>query len=123
MTVPSTAGYDAPSFPAPSLQWTAPISGLDISSATPKACPECRAIIHSVLRYGRILRYAELKVLERKNDFAIDKRIAALVDFAPQGEIKAGESENHSGWERRLRRLTELLRDIRKSPTRKVSHI
>mmetsp|Transcript_15592 Transcript_15592/g.23027 ORF Transcript_15592/g.23027 Transcript_15592/m.23027 type:complete len:323 (-) Transcript_15592:112-1080(-) len=44
----------------------------------PKSCPDCRAVIHSVNRYGRVLRHADIRVLERKHLMGIDRRLKHL---------------------------------------------
>jgi hypothetical protein len=44
-------------------------------SANPKCCPDCRAVIHSIYRYGRVLRFAELRVLERKHIMEIHQKL------------------------------------------------
>ncbi len=33
----------------------------------PRCCPVCRAIVHSIFRYGRVINFAELHSLERKH--------------------------------------------------------
>ena len=96
--------------------WSHPVSGADISAATPKACPDCRAVIHSVLRYGRLLRYSELKVLERKHAIQIDSRIARL---STPPNVVDGESEQQA-WINRFCQLGSLLTLVRKGPTQKV---
>ena len=46
-----------------------------IYSGKPKTCPDCRGIIHSIYRYGRVLRYHELRVLERKHNMLVERRL------------------------------------------------
>jgi hypothetical protein len=79
----------------------------------PKSCPDCRNVIHSVQRYGRLLRLTELRSLERKhlisvNDLLNDiSRSAATVK--PKKEIK-----------KMVNRLKAIEQQIMKSPMRKV---
>lgn len=55
---------------------TAPTIGGEIQK--PKCCPDCRAVIHSVNRYGRVLHHADIRVLERKHLMGIDRRLKHL---------------------------------------------
>ena len=41
----------------------------------PKTCPDCRSIVHSVKRYGRLLSFVRLRILERKHIIARYARI------------------------------------------------
>jgi hypothetical protein len=58
--------------------WCGTLSAIDYSTTTPKSCLECRSVIHSVFRYGRVLRYAELKVLERKHALYVENLFMSL---------------------------------------------
>lgn len=71
----------------------------------PKCCPNCRAGIHSVQRYGRLLRLIELRSLERKHLMAIDQALDTL---------------SRPGVKDLTRRLTELIETIKRSPMRMV---
>lgn len=42
----------------------------------PRGCIDCRAVIHSVFRYGRVINFAELQSLERKHSM----RITGILD-------------------------------------------
>ena len=42
-----------------------------------KHCPDCRKVIHSIKRYGRIIHFFELKSLERKHMKSIDKSLSS----------------------------------------------
>jgi hypothetical protein len=68
-------------------------------SANPKCCPDCRAVIHSICRYGRVLRFAELRVLERKHIMAIHQKLQRASS---------------------VRRLTSILGMIEAGPMRRV---
>ena len=67
----------------------------------------CRAVIHSVLRYGRILRYAGLRVLERKNNMHIDRLLSET-------------NNNTAGGALNYTLLRNLLMEIRKGPFTRV---
>jgi len=82
-----------------------PLRGSDVTG--PKTCPLCRSVIHSVRRYGRFLRLAELRSLERKHMLMVDR---SLDQF----------SRNLDKGRDLLRGLKELEIGIRKSPMRKV---
>jgi hypothetical protein len=43
-----------------------PLSDADINEK-PRSCPDCRAIAHSIHRYGRVFRLSELRALEIKH--------------------------------------------------------
>jgi hypothetical protein len=53
--------------------WTG-IKAVDVNEAA-SHCPSCRGVVHSIFRYGRMMRYNELKVLERKYRMSIDSRL------------------------------------------------
>jgi hypothetical protein len=85
--------------------------GASPGTEKPKQCPECRASIHSVRRYGRVLRLVELRSLERKHIMMVESSIAKLsevvgTDVAATPKIIAV--------------LCKLERCIRASPMRKV---
>jgi len=87
-------------------QWTG-LKSLHEASVNekPKCCPDCRAAIHSVRRYGRLLRLVELRGLERKHLMSIDQSLDAL----SRPDIKG-----------LVRKLTELLKAIERSPMQMV---
>ena len=49
---------------------------IDTYSGKPKTCPDCRNVIHSVFRYGRVLRFHEIRVLERKHNMILEQRLS-----------------------------------------------
>jgi hypothetical protein len=57
----------------------------------PKGCPQCRAPIHSVNRYGRILKFSELRALERKHMMSIDQTLHVLAANPKRSTISALE--------------------------------
>lgn len=59
-------------------------------SEKPTLCPECRMPIQFVYRYGRILKFSELRALERKHMMAID-RLLKVVTTAGTGMISVLE--------------------------------
>lgn len=71
----------------------------------PKCCPECRAGIHSIRRYGRLLRLCELRSLERKHLMSIDQALDVLARPGNEGSIK---------------KLKEVLKTIERSPMQMV---
>ena len=77
-----------------------------IASEKPKQCPECRAAIHSVRRYGRLLRLVEIRSLERKHLMVVD---GVLENLEPLVE------SNHLG---ALQKLIKVEKTIRRSPMR-----
>eukprot|EP00957_Ditylum_brightwellii_P164181 12500265-Ditylum_brightwellii.AAC.2 len=56
-----------------------PLLGKNIDTK-PKGCPDCRVTVHSINRYGRILRLVELRTLERKHLMSIDAELNKLRD-------------------------------------------
>lgn len=70
-----------------------------------KLCPECRAPIHSVNRYGRILKFSELRALERKHMLSIDHSLRI---------VAASENEDM------IRTLEKLENQIKRSPMKAV---
>ncbi len=41
----------------------------------PKTCPDCRAVVHSIKRYGRLLSFVRLRVLERKHIMKVERSL------------------------------------------------
>lgn len=78
----------------------------------PAVCPDCRAVIHSVRRYGRFLNLKGLRSLERKHIFFVKNKLKSL-----QRICEEGKNYNESKF---LEKLEELETDIMKSPMRKV---
>ena len=73
----------------------------------PKSCPACKAVIHSVYRYGRMIRNSELRLLERKFRYYITSVLSTV-------------SQQESGL-KKLYALEELITTATKrTPTRKL---
>jgi hypothetical protein len=53
-----------------------PLADADISEK-PRSCPQCRKVVHSINRYGRIFRLSELRSLERKHAMNLDRLLTA----------------------------------------------
>lgn len=73
-----------------------------------KGCPDCRAPIHSINRYGRILKFSELRSLERKHMMSIDRSLKIL---------------NSGSMERNLNTISilqDLEDQIKQSPMKQV---
>lgn len=77
----------------------------------PTTCPDCRSIVHSIYRYGRILRLSELRSLERKFLMSIQGELTA---YARKLDIDNGDRKAL------LKKLLDLAKRIRKSPMSKV---
>jgi len=60
-----------------------PLSEATGVTEKPRTCPDCRSLIHSIRRYGRILRFAELRSLERKHIISND-RVLKYLENAPE---------------------------------------
>jgi hypothetical protein len=81
-----------------------PLRGNTVSEK-PKQCPDCRAAIQSVRRYGRFLRLVELRSLERKHIMVVKRALDTLsrrVDKSDDGNVIEG--------------LKKLEKTIRRSP-------
>jgi len=57
----------------------------------PRSCPDCRAVIHSVFRYGRVINFAELNSLERKHSMEIKSTLEKYSSFFESTKIDALE--------------------------------
>jgi hypothetical protein len=73
-------------------------------SEKPKQCPDCRAAIQSVRRYGRFLRLVELRSLERKHMMVVKRALDALSRRVEKSDGNVIEG------------LKKLEKTIRKSP-------
>jgi hypothetical protein len=60
-----------------SLEYVAlnPLAHANISEK-PRSCPQCRKVVHSINRYGRIFRLSELRSLERKHAISVDQLLS-----------------------------------------------
>jgi hypothetical protein len=83
-----------------------PLIGTDVSEKAVQ-CPDCRSAIHSVRRYARITKFANLRTLERKHLMGVDE---ALDGFATKSPAK-----------RNVKALLQLRKTIFASPMRQVS--
>lgn len=89
---------------------TKPLTSSTISEK-PKTCPDCRSRVHSVKRYGRILRLAELRALERKHMSNVEKSFPRL---------RAAFETNEVTSDILLKRLEKLMTKLNASPMKKV---
>ncbi len=78
----------------------------------PSVCPDCRAGIHSVRRYGRVLNLKVLRSLERKHLFFVKYKLVNLQRLCGDGAKYDAIVV--------LKKIAELEADIMKSPMRKV---
>jgi hypothetical protein len=77
----------------------------------PKSCPDCRSVIRSIYRYGRVLRMSGLRALERKHLMSIDQSL---------GHLNRMYSEVEKEGEAIIAKLKKLERRILMSPMTKV---
>jgi hypothetical protein len=84
-----------------------PLRGADVNEK-PKQCPKCRAVIHSVRRYGRILRLSEIRSLERKHLALIRSKLTQLASVVKTGDAKT------------VAEVKRVEKEIRQSPMTKV---
>lgn len=73
-------------------------------SDKPMRCPQCRALINLVRRYGRVLNYKSLQVLERKHMTYIERTLHEI----SQQDKKV------------IKTLLKLYEEIESTPMRKV---
>jgi len=71
----------------------------------PRCCPDCRAVIHSVFRYGRVINFAELHSLERKHSMEM---LRLLDEYSLALEYTRFEA------------VESVVRKIKKSPMHRV---
>lgn len=79
----------------------------------PKACPECRNIVHSVKRYGRLLSFVRLRVMERKHIMAIERSLLLV-------SRKIKQSYNKDDVVQIEKSLQRIEKDFAKGPMRKI---
>jgi len=94
-----------------------PLREADISEK-PKTCPDCRSVIHSIRRYGRLLRLAELRSLERKHLMLVHESLRQI-------SIERGSMplETKLNGQALVTVLLAVSRQILKSPMRKVYQV
>mmetsp|Transcript_34973 Transcript_34973/g.70754 ORF Transcript_34973/g.70754 Transcript_34973/m.70754 type:complete len:362 (+) Transcript_34973:973-2058(+) len=78
----------------------------DEKTSKPKACIDCRCVIQNVKRYGRILRFAELRSLERKHLMSIGRSLDIASKQARDGRSVAN--------------LKHILGKLQKGPMHRV---
>ena len=78
----------------------------DEKTSKPKACIDCRCIIQNIKRYGRLLRFAEIRSLERKHLMSIDRSLDIL--------------SRETGDDRSVAKLELILEKLQKGPMQKV---
>lgn len=89
-----------------------PLRGADINDK-PMACPDCRAVIHSIRYFGRILRLSELRSLERKHLMGVNQSLEMISRQTQEGEKPLKSSKL-------VHRLEKIEKELLKSPMRKV---
>jgi hypothetical protein len=57
----------------------------------PRCCPDCRAVIHSVFRYGRVTNFAELHSLEKKHSMKIQSSLDKYSQALEHTKVEAIE--------------------------------
>ena len=82
----------------------------------PKCCPDCRAVVHSVARYGRLLSFLRLQFLERKHLMKIGRSIEACAHKLSQQNI-GNDKRKYMSLESTLRKI---LKNLKNGPTQKV---
>eukprot|EP00804_Cyclotella_cryptica_P021863 CCRYP_000836-RA/>CCRYP_000836-RA protein AED:0.40 eAED:0.12 QI:0/0/0/0.5/1/1/6/0/1669 len=80
----------------------------------PKSCPDCRSVIHSVKRYGRLTAFHCLRSFERKHMMKVDIKLSLLSSSFERAGL------NHKALEKLLVRLEALEAEIALSPMLKV---
>jgi len=80
----------------------------------PKCCPDCRVVVHSVGRYGRLLNFLRLRFLERKHTMAIGRSLKACAYKLSQDEI------DDKGLATIEKKLHGILKEIKNGPTQLV---
>ena len=82
----------------------------------PLSCPDCRSVIHSVCRYGRLLRLSELRSLERKSLMGIDQTLKVISRRVDSQQ----EASDRKKQEDLVKKLEKLEGRLLVSPMRKV---
>jgi len=77
----------------------------------PKCCPDCRSVVHSVGRYGRLLSFLRLRFLERKHLIALERSLKACAYHLSQDDTDSSKIVGS---------LQRILKDIKNGPTQKV---
>ena len=80
----------------------------------PKCCPDCRTVVHSIGRYGRLLSFLRLRFLERKHLITVERSLKSCAYKLNQGETKGKDLPNI------IKKLQKVLDSIKMGPTEKV---
>ena len=80
----------------------------------PKCCPDCRVVVHSVGRYGRLLNFLRLRFLERKHTMATGRSLKVCAYKLSQDDI------DDKGLATIEKRLHGILKEIKNGPTQSV---
>lgn len=81
----------------------------------PKCCPDCRAVVHSVSRYGRLLSFLRLQFLERKHLMAIGRSLTACAN-----KLSKTTSKDRNALIKIEKNVLKVLKDMENGPTQKV---
>lgn len=81
----------------------------------PKCCPDCRSVVHSVARYGRLLSFLRLQFLERKHLMGIGRSLSACAQKLIKSTAK--DKQNLINIEKNL---LKILKAMKNGPTQKV---
>jgi hypothetical protein len=87
-----------------------PLSDADINEK-PRSCPDCRAIAHSIHRYGRVFRLSELRALEIKHWGVIRQELDNCLNLFEKEDTPP---------EKLVQQTQRLKKYILKGPTRKL---
>ncbi|KAL7484060.1 hypothetical protein ACHAW6_009717 [Cyclotella cf. meneghiniana] len=63
------------------------IENLANIDSTPKSCPDCRGIIHSVKRYGHLTLFHSLRAFEKKHMVKVDIKLSLLLSSFERAEL------------------------------------
>lgn len=83
-------------------------------SERPRGCPNCRATLQSIGRYGRLLKLAQIRCLERKHMMETDKILNLL------NERLKEQNPSPKMLDVIIERLLECLASVKKGPMRVV---
>ena len=80
----------------------------------PKCCPDCRTIVHSIGRYGRLVNFLRLRFLERKHLISVEMSLKACAYKLSQADTKKEKLVKIT------EKLEDVMKEIRSGPTQKV---
>lgn len=78
----------------------------------PKCCPECRMVLHSVMRYGRVVSFLRLRFLEYKHILSVENSIKVYARALDQMERKKLPNIVNG--------LQKLMANLKEGPTQKI---